>query len=1048
MRLKSKRFSRLQFFSLVLCVLACRTARAAEVELGKYQFRVADGFSVELVAAPPLVKYPICADFDEQGRLYVCESSGSIDWNKPQLLESMHRVLRLEDTDRDGKFDRRTVFAQFEMMPEGSMWLNGSLYVAAPPIIWKLTDNDDDGIADKREEWVKTDTVTGCLNDLRGPYLGPDGFVYWSKGPALQAYTVDGKAWSSSARHIMRRHPNGKDSEPLMVGGMDNPIEIAFTLGGQRMITCTYIQPPGQPRDDGILHAIYGAVYPKDIAPIYEFPWTGPDLMSAMTSWGAMSPAGLMCYQSSAFGDDYRGNLFSALFSGHKVLRHVLKPKGSTFECTNEELLGCDNIEFHPTEVMEDADGSLLVIETGGWYRNCCPSATYYRPDVDGAIYRIRRTDAKAIDDPRGTQIQWKALTNEEVAMQLQDRRPVVRRRAMEQLLSHGASVLPLIDLILSNNASSSEAKLEAVWGLVRMNHSRSLPLLRKAMHDTQVDVRQAAMSGISLFRDHDSFSSLCLILKNGDLHDQRLSAEALGRIRDRNAIPVLLEAIEKECDRSLEHALIYAMIEIGDAPSLEVGVKSKNLRVRRAAMIAIDQMPGQKLEAKSVLAELDSVDSRLQEAAWWIVSRHPKEWGGMMSDHLRKRLVDSAGSQEKSNLLRSRLARLSRSPELAQWIVAELNASGVSSTTQMLLLKAMGDAGGQYVELSWIEGLLKTLRESGRDPALVSEVIGTLAKLPPIRTNSPEAKKLSAQMNNDLLTSAQDTTVLPATRLRALASIKGPMEKIDDDLLDFVITQLAPEQPFEIRGNAAETISRTQLSERQLLRLASNLKNLALLELNTVLTSFQGSKNDEVGLRLISSLQASAAASSLNAFRLRSLINSLSTPAQKSAETLIERLEKSQAEQLAKAERVATLLAKADPQHGLQIFSSQKTACTACHKAANVGGITGPHLKGIGSRRSERDLIESILFPNASLVQSYESWIVRTDNSQIFNGVLVEDRPDEIVLSGGVEKIFRIPRSSIEEMVRSDQSIMPTGLDKLITDQEMADLVVYLKSL
>ena len=92
MRLKSKRFSQLQFFSLVLCVLACRSARAAEVELGKYQFRVADGFSVELVAAPPLVKYPICADFDEQGRLYVCESSGSIDWNKPQLLESMHRV--------------------------------------------------------------------------------------------------------------------------------------------------------------------------------------------------------------------------------------------------------------------------------------------------------------------------------------------------------------------------------------------------------------------------------------------------------------------------------------------------------------------------------------------------------------------------------------------------------------------------------------------------------------------------------------------------------------------------------------------------------------------------------------------------------------------------------------------------------------------------------------------------------------------------------------------------------------------------------------------
>jgi hypothetical protein len=77
-------------------------------------------------------------------------------------------------------------------------------------------------------------------NDLRGPYLGNDGFIYWSKGPALQEYLVDDKPWSSSARHIMRRHPNEKNAEPLMVGGMDNPIEIAFTLGGQRMITCTY----------------------------------------------------------------------------------------------------------------------------------------------------------------------------------------------------------------------------------------------------------------------------------------------------------------------------------------------------------------------------------------------------------------------------------------------------------------------------------------------------------------------------------------------------------------------------------------------------------------------------------------------------------------------------------------------------------------------------------------------------------------------------------------------------------------------------------------
>lgn len=86
------------------------------------------------------------------------------------------------------------------MFPEGAMWNNGSLYVAAPPSIWKLTDTTGMGVADKREEWFKGQTLTNCANDLHGPYAGPDGWIYWCKGAfAKQTYERPGKSRSFPA---------------------------------------------------------------------------------------------------------------------------------------------------------------------------------------------------------------------------------------------------------------------------------------------------------------------------------------------------------------------------------------------------------------------------------------------------------------------------------------------------------------------------------------------------------------------------------------------------------------------------------------------------------------------------------------------------------------------------------------------------------------------------------------------------------------------------------------------------------------------------------
>ena len=78
---------------------------------------IADGFEIEVVAGPPLVERPMILSSDDQGYLYVAESSGSNDEVQKQLAERPHSILRLEDVDGDGRYDKRTVFADKMMFP-------------------------------------------------------------------------------------------------------------------------------------------------------------------------------------------------------------------------------------------------------------------------------------------------------------------------------------------------------------------------------------------------------------------------------------------------------------------------------------------------------------------------------------------------------------------------------------------------------------------------------------------------------------------------------------------------------------------------------------------------------------------------------------------------------------------------------------------------------------------------------------------------------------------------------------------------------------------
>ena len=111
------------------------------------------------------------------------------------------------------------------------------------------------------------------------------------------------------------------------------------------------------------------------------------------------------------------------------------------------------------------------------------------------------------------------------------------------------------------------------------------------------------------------------------------------------------------------------------------------------------------------------------------------------------------------------------------------------------------------------------------------------------------------------------------------------------------------------------------------------------------------------------------------------------------------------------------------------------------------VGGTLGPDLSRVGGIRTERDLLEAIVFPSASFVRSYEPVNVRTKNGGGFFGLLRGDAADGIVLATGPQTEARIARADIAEMKPASVSPMPPGYDVILSQRELSDLIAFLRN-
>lgn len=979
------------FFGAGLALVARRgTPGARHGATGLAAIRVPPGFVVEKVAGPELSSYPMLGTLDDRGRMFICESSGNNKVsNKDMMARPNFLVRMIEDSNGDGFFDRSTVFADKLTLPAGAEWYRGSLYVASPPDVFRFDDTNGDGVADRREVIATGWNLSSNAASLHGPFMGPDGFLYLTDGRhGFKIRTKEGTLLEGRASRIWRLRPDGSGIEWVAGGGFDNPVEVVFTPAGDIIGTMTYFTDPKNGERDALLHFVEGAVYPKPHPFAAEFKRTG-DWMPVMTKFSRTAPAGLLRYRGTALGTQYKDNLFSVHFNSHRVLRHVLVRDGATFRTEDEDFLVSTDDDFHPTDVMEDADGSLLVVDTGAWFVHGCPISRISKPEIKGAIYRVRRKEAPPVSgsslrmtDPRGLALKMDAMTPEQLTALLGDARPAVRDRATELLVQKGEAAAPA--LIRAGGAAS-------VFALFRIGGPQALAGIRAALDDRDLDVRIAAARSLGMAKDTASVDRLIRMAQTGDPAARRQATAALGQIGDKRAAPALLATAPDAADRFVEHALIYSLITLADPVPLRAALRNRDAKVSKAALIALDQMDGGGLRATEATPLLASSSPELRAAALWVASRHP-DWAKNVLGFLGARMSTTDESLREALLTFCGDAAVQR-------LIAESLAG--PAERQQFLLDVMDRCSAKEFPAIWTAKLGELL---DKDDAAVQ-----LRAVQLIR-----ARGLT-MLDDRLARIAQDASASADARVAAIGALLPRQRQLAPATFDFLLRQLQSDTDAALRLAAAQALGRAALSEAQQVMLARDwLPKADPLIVPSLLDALQASNNAAV---------------------------------REALRPLLARMEQDKRERIERLRELEPLLTAGDGDvgRGRRIFFGQKVGCAKCHTIGAEGGTVGPDLTAVGAIRSGHDLLEAIVFPGATFVPGFEVQRVETGDA-VYSGIITQRTPETVTLVSGPGDVMRLPRNKVVSMKPSTVSLMPDGLDRSLTQDEFRDLLAFLR--
>lgn len=995
------------------------------------QLQVHPDLEAELFASEPMMTNPSSIDIDHKGRVWVCEGINYRRFANKDLIgdHGSDRILILEDTDGDGKADHSSVFytgpevdaAHGILVLPTADGKGTRALVSALDKIFYLIDDDGDLKADRLE--VLFSGIAGAHHDhgVHAVHFGPDGKLYFNFGnEGRQILDKEGKPIVDQAGNevnnsrnpyqegmVFRCNPDGSEFETLGWNFRNNWEACVDSFGtvwqsdndddGNKGVRVNYVMEFG---NFGYKDEMTGAGWQtprtnweKEI-PDRHWHLNDPGVVPNLIQTGAGAPTGICMNEGTLLPARFRGAPIHCDAGANACRASVPAASGAGYTAEMVDLLGNPrNNWFRPSDVCVAPDGSLIVAD---WYD---PAIGGHRMmDIArGRLYRVFPPSARRYVFPKVD-----VSTPQGAVEALHSPTMATRYLAFNTLMAMAAEAEPAL---LEMRASSDPVmQARALWllGKIPLPRERQLEHLRKGLSDSNEMIRVVA---IRLLRQ---------------LKDQIPFEEIEGAIQIDDPSP----AVRRE--------MLIALSEL----NLDWIPESRRDGFIGAAWSRFaQQYDGQDrwmLEALGIAARRNW-DECL--AAWksdvgdqWKTTKAGRDivWRSraQATPAMLVELIQSPQTPEEEIPRTMRAFDFQQGTErkAAMEKLAFSRENAESNRARFTQIEALNrldpvEVANDPAKLARVEEILEANRGTPLFVKIVSsfglnKYYGDLLALAQEDPNSQSAadaiKALLDRKQNELILQGLHSNDREAVEKTFSALITSGDRRLFDDLLKLIRDE---EKAIEIRQGAVRALASSGAGAQQLLAVVQ-----------------KGDYPQDLK-------QAVAAA----------LTGASFAPVRNAALALFPPPPGKDSAPLPPMSELAQKIGNVD--NGKIAFNTVGT-CNKCHQVNGIGQEVGPNLSEIGKKLGKPALYEAILFPSAAISHGYENWLVLTDEGQIYTGLLVSESAQEIKIKDDKGIIRTIPVSEIEERKKQPASLMPSDLQRLMTTEELVDIVEYMTTL